>query len=88
MGRFFTCVFPVKRFCHRVVEVQNKVHDLEAQMSNRYEIPSSEQAPCQDAKPNLNLIEPGGMFRDIDKANTMGWKTQKSGSCEHRLQNA
>ena len=57
-------------------------------MSNRYEISSSEQAPCQDAKPNLNLIEPGGMFRDIDKANTMGWKTQKRGSCEHRLQNA
>lgn len=56
MGRFFTYVFPVKRFCHRVVEVQNKVHDLEAQMGNRYEITSSEQAPCQDAKPNLNLI--------------------------------
>lgn len=49
-------------------------------------LPRSLQPPRQDTEPALNLIEPGGVLWDVDKANPVSGVTQKGGTGVHRLQ--
>ena len=49
-------------------------------------LPRSLQPPHQDAEPALNLIEPGGVLWDVDKANPVSGVTQEGSTGCHRLQ--
>src|SRR5207248_8385702 len=62
------CIGPLERLRHSSVEVLDEVDQRLMQLLDGVETGAFEQAPNQDAKPNLNLIEPGGMLGGIDKA--------------------
>ena len=44
-----------------------------------------EQSPRQNRKPDLNLIQPGGMFRRLHEPNAMAGMRQKLAARVHRL---
>src|SRR5947208_14536845 len=62
------CIGPLERLRHSSVEVLDEVDQRLMQLLDGVETGAFEQAPNQDAKPNLDLIEPGGMLGGIDKA--------------------
>src|SRR2546430_9623895 len=62
------CIGPLERLCHSSVEVLDEVDQRLMQLLDGVETGAFEQAPNQDAKPNLDLREPGGMLGGIDKA--------------------
>src|ERR671917_2321075 len=62
------CIGPLERLGHSSIEVLDEVDQRLMQLLDGIETGAFEQAPNQDAKPNLDLIEPGGMLRGIDKA--------------------
>ena len=64
----FACIGPLKRLGHSSIEVLDEVNQRLMQLLDGVETGAFEQAPHQDAKPNLDLIEPGGMLRGIDQA--------------------
>src|SRR5919109_2335408 len=65
------CIGPLKRLRHSSIEVLDEVDQRLMQLLDGVETGTFEQAPNQDAKPDLNLIEPGGMLGGIDKADPM-----------------
>src|SRR5687768_9598349 len=62
------CIGPLERLRHSSIEVLDEVDQCLTQLLDGVETGAFEQAPNQDTKPNLDLIEPGGMLRGIDKA--------------------
>src|SRR5436305_11106135 len=62
------CIGPLERLRHSSVEVLDEVDQCLMQLLDGVETGAFEQAPNRDAKPNLDLIEPGGMLGGIDKA--------------------
>src|SRR5918911_5479743 len=65
------CIGPLERLGHSGIEVLDEVDQRLMQLLDGIETGAFEQAPNQDAKPNLNLIEPGGMLGGIDQADPM-----------------
>src|ERR671915_1852492 len=63
-----TCIGPLKRLRHSSIEVLDEVEQRLMQLLDGVETGAFEQAPNPDAKPNLDLIEPGGRLGGIDKA--------------------
>src|SRR5436309_4978774 len=62
------CIGPLERLRHSSVKVLDEVDQRLMQLLDGVETGAFEQASNQDAKPNLDLIEPGGMLGGIDKA--------------------
>ncbi len=65
------CIGPLKRLGHSSIEVLDEVDQCLMQLLDGAETGAFERAPNQDAKPDLDLIEPGGMLGGIDKADAM-----------------
>src|SRR5436305_3034151 len=65
------CIGPLKRLRHSSIEVLDGIDQRLMQLLDGVETGAFEQAPNQDAKPNLDLIESGGMLGGIDKADPM-----------------
>src|SRR5205807_5087455 len=61
------CIGPLKRLRHSSIEVLDEVDQRLMQLLDGVETGAFEQAPNQDAKPNLDLIAPEGMLRGIHK---------------------
>ncbi len=70
-GQRFARIGPLKRFRHGGVEIVDKVHQCLVQVLGGLETGAFEQAPDQDTKPNLDLIEPGAMLGGIYEADPM-----------------
>ena len=68
----------------RAIVVGNKSQDALTQVSEGDPTGTSEQAANQDAKPDLNLVEPGTMPGGVDEANAMGRVREKVGARLHR----
>ena len=79
---------PVERLGQSLIEIINKVANFLLKLLNRVKIAAFQQLPDKNTKPHLNLIEPGGMLRCVEKSNPMGWVTQKSRSRLHGEQDA
>src|SRR5205823_12946618 len=62
------CLGPLERLRPSSVEVLDEVDQRLMQLLDGVETGAFEQAPNRDAKPNLDLSEPGGMLGGIDKA--------------------
>jgi hypothetical protein len=71
--QWLACIGPLKRLRHSSIEVVDEVDQRLMQLLDGVETGTFEQAPNQDTKPNLDLIEPGGMLGGIDKADAVVW---------------
>jgi hypothetical protein len=72
----------------RAIVVGHKSQDALTQVREGDPTGASEQATNQDAKPDLNLVEPGAMPGRVDKAKAMGRVREKGGARLHRGQMA
>jgi hypothetical protein len=70
------------------IEVVDEGQDALPQFGGRGEAGPLEQPPHQDAEPNLDLIEPGGMLGQVDELNAMARVTQEGRPRRHRLHDA
>ena len=64
-------VGPLERLGHGPIEVVDEIQDPLFQVVHRSKTSPFEQAPHQDTKPQLDLIQPGSMLGGVDKANRM-----------------
>ncbi len=71
--------------CHCRVVVDDKLPDLRLQIGDRLEVSTTQTFALNDAEYDLDLIEPGTVFRQVNKANSMFGICQERSSCGHGL---
>src|SRR6266571_3702855 len=80
-GTGWTFVGPVKSSIGSPIGIGNECQNALAQVSQRGPTGVSKQTANEDREPDLNLIEPGAVFRSIDEANAMAWLGEKGSPC-------
>src|SRR3954471_5160527 len=68
---------PLERLGQHFVEVADEVQDLGPQVVRGGEAASANDAPDQNAEPNLDLVQPRRMLRGVHKADAMTQVTQE-----------
>lgn len=70
-------ISPLKWFRHSAIKVVDKVKDARFEIIFAGKACTLEQLTHKNAKPNLNLIEPRGIFGCVIENNPMCWIAQK-----------
>ena len=86
--QWFAGIGPFERLGHGLVEVLHELDQRLAQLVGGLETAALQQASGQDAEPNLDLIEPGGVLWGVDEADAMTGIGQESGPAGHGLEDA
>src|SRR5262249_30247176 len=81
-------VGPAKRFGQRLVEIVDEVNDALSQGCQRWKISTLQDAPYQDAEPDLDLVQPRRVLRRVDEAKAMLQVREKRLAAGHRFQHS
>lgn len=62
---------------HRVIVVHDEVPQLVVQFRHRGEAATTQAFAMDDSEDNLDLVEPGTVFRQVDEPNAMAGMGEK-----------
>src|SRR5947199_8580512 len=76
---------PFEGLGHHLVEVLNEVQNLRSQVFLGGKTAAADDAPDQDAEPDLHLVQPRAVLRRVDEADAVAGVLQDSLPPAHRL---
>jgi len=68
---WFAVVGPIERVSHCGVVISNELPDPRLQIGNRFEASTTQTFALNDAKDDLDLIEPRTVLGQVDEADAM-----------------
>ena len=77
---------PFEGLGHGAVEVIHKGFQSLLEIGQGGEVAAANHLAHQDAKPDFDLVHPGGVFGGVTKPNSMGGITQKGGAASLTLE--
>ena len=83
VARGWPFIFPLEGLTHSLVKVLDELQNSLLELLNRGKAAPLEQTTHQNTEPTFNLIEPGSVLGDIDKANPMRRVRQKFSPSRH-----